>query len=45
MQVTSKASYEQPKTGYIKAKCLSVVDGRYDKAVYNGIVKWTRRVF
>lgn len=45
MQVTSKASYEQPKTGYVKAKCLSVVDGRYDKAVYNGIVKWTRRVF
>ncbi|HJH54784.1 hypothetical protein [Brachyspira hyodysenteriae] len=45
MQVKSKASYEQPKTGYVKAKCLSVVDGRYDKAVYNGIEKWTRRVF
>lgn len=45
MQIKSKASYEQPKTGYVKAKCLSVVDGRYDKAVYNGIEKWTRRVF
>lgn len=45
MQVMSKASYEQPQTGYVKAKCLSVVDGRYDKAVYNNIEKWTRRVF
>ena len=45
MQVTSKASYEQPKTGYIKAKCLSAIDGRYDRVSYNGNERWTRRIF
>lgn len=45
MQVTSKASYEQPKTGYIKAKCLSAIDGRYDRVSYNGNERWTRKLF
>lgn len=45
MEVTSKAGYEQPKVGLIKAVCLSVVDGRYDCSDYKGIKYWSRRVF
>ena len=45
MEVTSKAGYEQPKVGLVKAVCLSVVDGRYDYSDYKGIKYWSRRVF
>ena len=45
MEVTSKASYDQPKTGYVKAVCLKAADGRYAFSEYNGKKRWSRRVF
>lgn len=45
MDITSKAGYEQPKVGLVKAVCLSVADGRYACSNYKGIKYWSRKVF
>ena len=45
MNVTSNASIEYPKEGFVKAVCLNAVDGRYDKTEFKGKAKWTKRIF